>query len=196
MAKRLKMSSQALRDNVNHHLASTTVLAALGVMLDAQVTARPLQPALQARIDEVLEAFDLAWLPSAFIPSKLISMACENIFRALRPGGWLLFAMAHSSVDPVRASLVRLRTALWGGCPMAPAEVEILLGRIGLVDVRALPSPPGAIVALVAGRRLPQSFRVVHGINRESCRPCSSSNLMIAWFPPTAKKVMHCDLEG
>ena len=299
------MSSQALRDYVNHHLASTTVLAALGVVLDAQVTARPLQPALQARIDDVLEtiglaglakgaseadfksllaeirfnmlldakflldptsclawahsdpeilqaggevsagfagaltnrivpgleglaqrlgssdgsfldvgvgvaglsiammrlwpglrvigidpwspaltlaqenvrragltdrielrpqsvgdlseieAFDLAWLPSAFIPSKLISMACENIFRALRPGGWLLFAMAHSSVDPVTASLVRLRTALWGGCPMAPAEVEILLSRTGLVDVRALPSPPGAIVALVAGRRLP-----------------------------------------
>jgi aspartate-semialdehyde dehydrogenase len=33
------MSSQALRDYVNHHLASTTALAALGVMLDAQVTA-------------------------------------------------------------------------------------------------------------------------------------------------------------
>ncbi len=106
------MSSQALRDYVNHHLASTTALAALGVMLDAQVTARSLQPALQARIDEVLEAFDLASLPSAFIPSKLISMACERIYRALRPGGWLLFAMAHYSADSVTASLVRMRTAL------------------------------------------------------------------------------------
>jgi SAM-dependent methyltransferase len=297
------MSSQALRDYVNHHLGSVTVLAALGVALEAEVTANPLQPALQARIDDVLdtiglagttkglseadfksllaeirfnmlldakflldpasclawahsdteilqaggeisagfagplrnrivpglaglaerldssdasfldvgvgvaglsiammhlwpslrvigidpwwpalnlaeenvrragltdriqlrhqsvedlseiEAFDLAWLPSAFIPSKLISVACEKIYQALRPGGWLLFAMAHSSADSVTASLVRLRTALWGGCPMTPAEVEILLRRTGLADVRALPSPPGAIMALVAGRR-------------------------------------------
>jgi hypothetical protein len=54
-------------------------------------------------------------------------MAREYILRALCPGGWLLFAMAHSSVDPVTAFLVRLRTALWGGCRMAPVEVEIFL---------------------------------------------------------------------
>jgi SAM-dependent methyltransferase len=61
------------------------------------------------------EAFDLVWLPSAFIPAKAIPPACENVCRALRPGGWLLFAMATPGTDPLTASLVRLRTVLWGG---------------------------------------------------------------------------------
>ena len=47
------MSNQALRDYINHHLGSTTVLAALGVALDALVTGTPLQPALQEQIEEV-----------------------------------------------------------------------------------------------------------------------------------------------
>jgi SAM-dependent methyltransferase len=301
----MKMSSQALREYVNRHLGSTSILAVLGVVLDAHVTATPLHPALQARIDEVLEAlglagitegvsavelkqilaeirlnmlldaklllhptpssgwahtetailqaggevsagfadaltrtivprlnglsqrlgspdgsfldvgvgvaglsiemallwpslsvvgidpwapalalarenvrraglvdriqlreqavedlsdenaFDLAWLPSAFIPAKAIPTACERACRALRPGGWLLFAMAHPGADPVSASLIRLRTVLWGGYPIAPDQVEKLLSRTGFVDVRTLPSPSGAIVALIAARRMP-----------------------------------------
>jgi SAM-dependent methyltransferase len=100
-------------------------------------------------------AFDLAWLPSAFIPAKAIPTACERACRALRPGGWLLFAMAHPGADPVSASLIRLRTVLWGGYPIAPDQVEKLLSRTGFVDVRTLPSPSGAIVALIAARRMP-----------------------------------------
>jgi SAM-dependent methyltransferase len=299
------MSSQALRDYVNRHLGSTTVLAVIGVWLDAQLTATPLDPALQARIDEVLDsvglagmtkgvsaadlkrilaeirfnvlldakllshpirslawthddteilqaggevsagfadaltqaivpgldglsqqlgspdgsfldvgvgvaglsiamvrlwpslnvvgidpwvpalalarenvrragltdriqlrqqmvenlsdtaAFDLAWVPSAFIPATVIPRACEQVHRALRPGGWLLFAMANPGTDPVTAPLVRLRTVLWGGSPMAVDQVETLLRQTGFVGVRTLPSPPGAIVALVAARRTP-----------------------------------------
>jgi hypothetical protein len=55
-ANETKMSSQVLRDYINRHLGSTTVLAALGVVLDAQLTATPLQPALQGQIEEVLDA--------------------------------------------------------------------------------------------------------------------------------------------
>lgn len=299
------MSSQALREHVSRHMGSTTILAALGAVLDAQVTGTPLHPAIQARIDEVLtalgtdgitegvsaadlrhmlaeirfnmlldakllfdatrslawthtetellqvggelsagfadaltqtvaprldglsqhlaspggsfldvgvgvaglsialarrwpslsvvgidpwgpslalarenvrsagltdrielreqavedladtNAFDLAWIPSAFMPEKVIPAACERVYRALRPGGWLLFAMAHAGADPVTAALVRLRTVLWGGCLMAPSQVEILLSQTGFIDVRTLASPPGAIVALIAARRMP-----------------------------------------
>jgi 2-polyprenyl-3-methyl-5-hydroxy-6-metoxy-1,4-benzoquinol methylase len=99
-------------------------------------------------------AFDLAWIPSAFMPEKVIPTACEHVHRALRPGGWLLFAMAHPGTDPVTASLVRLRTVLWGGYVMTPSQVERLLSQTGFVGVRTLPSPPGAIVALIAARRM------------------------------------------
>ena len=100
-------------------------------------------------------AFDLAWLPSAFIPATVIPTACGQAYRALRPGGWLLLAMAHSANEPMAASLVRLRTALWGGTLMAPTQVETLLRQTGFVDVRTLPSPQGAIVALIAAHRMP-----------------------------------------
>jgi SAM-dependent methyltransferase len=303
-ASETKMSSQVLRDYTNRHLGSTTVLAALGVVLDAQLTATPLQPALQGQIEEVLDAvglvgmtegasaadlkqvlaeirfnmlldakflchptrslawthneseilqaggevsagfadaltqtiiprldglsrqlnsaegsfldvgvgvaglsitmvhlwpslrvvgidpwapalalahenvrragltdriqlreqmvedlsdtnaFDLAWLPSAFIPETVIPTACGQVYRALRPGGWLLFAIAHSGTDIVTASLVRLRTVLWGGTLIAPTQVEALLRQTGFADVRTLPSPQGAIVALIAARRM------------------------------------------
>ncbi len=66
------------------------------------------------------DAFDLAWIPSAFMPETVIPAACEHVYHALRPGGWLLFAMANPGTDPVTASLVRLRTVLWGGCLMGP----------------------------------------------------------------------------
>ncbi len=100
-------------------------------------------------------AFDLAWIPSAFMPEKVIPAACEHVHRALRPGGWLLFAMANPGTDPVTASLVRLRTVLWGGCVMLPSQVETLLSQTGLIDVRTLPSPPGALVSLIAARLMP-----------------------------------------
>lgn len=101
------------------------------------------------------DAFDLAWLPSAFIPEKVISAACEAVYRTLHPGGWLLFAIANSGNDPVTASLVRLRTVFWGGCLMAPSQVESLLSKVGFVDVQTLASPLAAIVTLVAARRMP-----------------------------------------
>ncbi|WP_164928686.1 SAM-dependent methyltransferase [Gloeobacter violaceus] len=99
--------------------------------------------------------FDLAWLPSAFMPEKVMPTACEHVHRALRPGGWLLFAMANPGSDPLSASLVRLRTVIRGGCVIVPGQAETLLNQIGFVDMQTLPSPPGAVVALIAARRMP-----------------------------------------
>jgi len=101
------------------------------------------------------DAFDLAWIPSAFVPGRVIQAACEHVHRALRPGGWLLFATVNPGADPVTASLARLRTALWGGGLMAPGQVETLLSQTGFVDVRTPASPPGAVAALTAARRMP-----------------------------------------
>ena len=101
------------------------------------------------------DAFDLAWILSAFVAERVIPAACERVCRALRPGGWLLFAMINPGTDPVGAALGRLRTVLWGGCLMVPGQVETLLRGTGFVDVRTLASPPGAIVALIAARRAP-----------------------------------------
>jgi SAM-dependent methyltransferase len=100
-------------------------------------------------------AFDLAWLPTAFLPSRVIPTACQRLRQALRPGGWLLFAMASPGNDPLGVSIARLRTTLWGGAPIAFQQVEKLLSEAEFKDVETLPSSPGSIVSLVAARRPP-----------------------------------------
>lgn len=103
-----------------------------------------------------MDAFDLAWLPSAFLPEKGIPAACEHVYRAIRPGGWLLFAMANPGSDSMTASLVRLRTAFWGGTVIAPDSAIALLRQTGFVDVQSLPGPSGSVVALIAAHRMPE----------------------------------------
>src|SRR4051812_22855649 len=56
------------------------------------------------------DAFDLIWIPSAFIPASVIPTILERALSALRPGGWLLFAMANPGASSLAAGLTRLRT--------------------------------------------------------------------------------------
>ena len=98
------------------------------------------------------QAFDLAWIPSAFIPGPVIPEAVHRVHRSLRPGGWVLFATVNPSADPLALSLARLRTVEWGARPWTPTEATRVLEESGFEDVVTLPSPPAALVALVAGR--------------------------------------------
>jgi hypothetical protein len=98
-------------------------------------------------------AFDLAWIPSAFIPEAVLPRIVERAARALKPGGWLLLAMLNAAGDSLAASLVRLRATLWGGLLAPPATVEALLAQAGLGAVATLPGPPSSPIVMVAGRR-------------------------------------------
>lgn len=98
-------------------------------------------------------AFDLAWIPSAFVPERSISKLTARVHRALRPGGWLLFPTLHVSGDPLLAALARFRTASFGGFVSTTQEVEQLLRSSGFSDARTLPSPPNALMAMVVARR-------------------------------------------
>jgi SAM-dependent methyltransferase len=100
-----------------------------------------------------VNAFDLAWVPGAFIGERSIDTILQRVHFALRPGGWLLFAMVSPGSDPLAGSYARLRTAVWGGALLNPGEVETMLSRMGYVGVQVLPGPPSATVALIAGRR-------------------------------------------
>jgi SAM-dependent methyltransferase len=99
-------------------------------------------------------AFDLAWIPSLFMPEPILPAAVERTHRALRPGGWLVFVTTNvDGRDPLQAAFWRFTTTMFGGPCWSAAEGEALLRAHGFSDVRALPAPPGTPAAFVVGRR-------------------------------------------
>jgi hypothetical protein len=99
------------------------------------------------------DAFDLAWLPSLFVPHGAVPEILHHVLVALRPGGWLLVPILRPVDDPLTAALARLRVALFGGYAWPADELASLLRGEGYAEVRTLASSPQAITALVAGRR-------------------------------------------
>jgi hypothetical protein len=101
--QQMKMSSQTLRECVHRHLGSTTILGVLGVVLGAQVAATPLHPALQARIDEVLEALGLAGLTEGVSAADLKQILAEIRFNMLLDAKLLFhpsLSLAWTHTDP------------------------------------------------------------------------------------------------
>lgn len=101
---------------------------------------------------EETSAYDLAWLPIIFVPEKVVPAALERILKALRPGGWIVMALADVGGTHPAAAFWRLRTTMFGGPMWTLDELKTRLTDKGFVDVRVLPTPPGA-PALVVGRR-------------------------------------------
>lgn len=106
------------------------------------------QSAVEQLRDE--QAFDLAWLPSFFIPSLEAPVA--RIHAALRPGGFILLALEGSGGTPHRRAVFALMNELWGGPRLAAADGEAMLRNAGFSSVRTLPGPAWA-PALVVGQR-------------------------------------------
>jgi len=98
--------------------------------------------------------FDLAWVPSAFIPRQSLPKIIERVGRALKPGGWLLLARPNHDDDPLATATTHLRTVMWGGSPLSPNDAIAVLEQSGLVDVRGAKLPSGAPIAVTVGRSL------------------------------------------
>jgi SAM-dependent methyltransferase len=94
--------------------------------------------------------FDLAWLPAPFIPAAALPALVTRVHRALKPGGWLLFASARASED-LRGSILRMRVAHFGGAPSTETGARELLSAFA--DVRVLPGPPKDFKMVVAARK-------------------------------------------
>jgi len=98
--------------------------------------------------------FDLAWVPSAFIPRQSLPNIIERVGRALKPGGWLLLARPNHGEDPLAMATTDLRTVMWGGSPLSPNDANAVLEHTGLVGVRGVKMPPGAPIAVTVARSL------------------------------------------
>jgi len=99
------------------------------------------------------ERFDLAWVPSLFIPEGVVPTVLVRVHAALRPGGWVLVPSVRPGTDPLATALARLRVASFGGLNRTPGHVEGLLKEAGYAEVSTLPGSPAATGAMVVGRR-------------------------------------------
>jgi len=98
------------------------------------------------------ESFDLAWLPSMFIPAAALPTGAARVRASLRPGGWVLFPIGGFAGEERARAVFALVNELWGGPVLAVAEAESLLKEAGFSTVRALPGPPWAPPLLAAQR--------------------------------------------
>ena len=99
------------------------------------------------------DAFDLVFVPSAFIPEPHVRAIVARSQAALRPGGWLLLAMVNPGPDALGDALARFRTTMWGGTVFEKDAARDLVDHCGYADSRLLPGPTAAPVAFVAGRK-------------------------------------------
>jgi precorrin-6B methylase 2 len=124
----------------------------------ANVNAAQLQRRIELRgipgetlLDE--RAFDLAWIPSLFVPARKMPELLRSVLRALKPGGWLLLVALRASGDELALATARLRTACWGGSQLTPDAARELLLAAGFHDVRALLGSASAVSTLLAAQR-------------------------------------------
>jgi 2-polyprenyl-3-methyl-5-hydroxy-6-metoxy-1,4-benzoquinol methylase len=112
--------------------------------LESRIVLR--QCAVQELRDEA--RYDLAWLPSFFVPSSVIADGISRVRAALRPGGWLLLGTDSSGNDRERA-VFSLISELWGGAGLSAEGAESLLRESGFVSIRTLPGPSWAPTMIV-----------------------------------------------
>jgi predicted RNA methylase len=106
------------------------------------------------RVEEVEDdgVFDLVFLAGPFLGPASVGAACERAHAALRPDGWVLFAMFRGT-DDLGTALARLRTARSGGAVLDPEDAEQRLAAAGFADIRTFAAELGIPSQVVAGRR-------------------------------------------
>jgi hypothetical protein len=124
-----------------------------------QIAVAGLRDAIELRLESVAEltdeaVFDLAWVPQMFIPPAALDTGLARVRSALRPGGWVILALAGEgdALDNGHVSAYQsLFATTLGGGPMSVRQGAALLARRGFVngDVAEAPQP-----LLLAQRRL------------------------------------------
>jgi ubiquinone/menaquinone biosynthesis C-methylase UbiE len=118
--------------------------------LDSRITL--VEAPIQDFWDE--DGFDLAWLPSFFIPDAVIDEAIGCIHRLLRPGGSIVvgvtFASEDSSLEAVTDDLMTVRS---GGSVLTPEDATARLEQAGFEDAREIERTWNPPLRFVVGRR-------------------------------------------
>jgi SAM-dependent methyltransferase len=116
------------------HIVGLDVLPAALEIATTQIAVAEMRERIELRLQSVAamtdeNAFDLSWVPQMFIARDELEAGLARVWTALRPGGWIILALAGDSdggrVDAYHALLA---TTLGGG-PMGVQEGAELLER-------------------------------------------------------------------
>ena len=99
------------------------------------------------------DGFDLAWLPSFFIPEAVLDDAIRRVHEALRPPARLVVGVNLGDPGSLEAAVDDLRSIRSGGSAIGPAEAAERLGSTGFVDVREPDLGMDIPLRLVVGTR-------------------------------------------
>lgn len=97
------------------------------------------------------EVFDVVFVPVIFLPEAILEQTFENLYRALKPSGWLFAAAFRVPDDRRMAVLNDLRTTVSGGRAWNTDELADITDKPGLVSVGDIAA--GSPLHLWAARR-------------------------------------------
>jgi len=97
-------------------------------------------------------SYELAWIPAFFVAEPLLDVVLGRVRRALRADAWLLLPVLRAEASALAASVVRLRTALWGGSALTLGEAAARLAAAGFIDLQSFASTPTSATGLLAAR--------------------------------------------
>lgn len=99
------------------------------------------------------DGFDLAWLPSFFIPEAVLEDAIVRIHGLLRPAGSLVVGVNLGDPGSLESAVDDLRSIRSGGSAIGPAEAVGRLRGAGFADVREPDLGMDIPLKLVVGTR-------------------------------------------
>jgi precorrin-6B methylase 2 len=99
------------------------------------------------------DRFDLAWMPSLFIPASQLPAAVKRVHAALKPEGWIMLAALRPSDDALQTALSRFRAASFGGFAGSLDDAVSIVSAAGFRQVDALPSEAGSVTALIIAQK-------------------------------------------
>jgi SAM-dependent methyltransferase len=97
------------------------------------------------------EAFTVVFCPVPFLPREVAEVAMANAFRALVPGGWVVFGLFPPPPDPLGEALTALKIVRCGGHPWTQSEAEERLRGCGFEEVETF--APASLSRLSFGRK-------------------------------------------
>ena len=95
---------------------------------------------------EDAEAFDLLWVPQAFLPEPVLAEALPRLHRAARRGAALVMAISTNSDTGVSGAVTDLRNLMTGGGTLPPQAAATLLHTAGFSEVETVVLPAGTVM--------------------------------------------------